>query len=121
MAEIVNYIQANWVPWLFAIIGTILGYIVKKLKQQQAEAEASEKKRREDNKALSDGVRSLLRENIVANYNKYQDRQYCPIYAKESVKQVYAAYHNLGGNDVATELYHKLLVMPEEPQKEREE
>lgn len=121
MTEIIAYIQANWVPWLFALIGAILGYIVKKLKQQQAEAEAAEKKRQEDNKALSDGVKSLLRENIVANYNKYQDRQYCPIYAKESIKQVYVAYHNLGGNDVATELYHKLLVMPEELQKEREE
>ena len=42
------------------------------------------------------------------------------IYAKESIKKVYTAYHKLNGNDVATELYHKLLVMPEE-QKERED
>lgn len=27
-------------------------------------------------------------------------------------------YHNLGGNDVATELYHKLLAMPEEQESE---
>ena len=70
--------------------------------------------------ATAEGVKSLLRESIVQNYNKYQDRECCPIYAKESVKKVYESYHNLGGNDVATKLYKKLLDMPEEP-KEREE
>ncbi len=29
------------------------------------------------------GCPALLQENIVANYNKYQDRGNCPIYAKE--------------------------------------
>ena len=48
------------------------------------------------------------------------DRGYCPIYAKETLKHVYEAYHNLGGNDVATKLYHTLLEMPEEL-KERED
>ena len=61
----------------------------------------------------------LLRESIVANYNKYQDKDYCPIYAKESIKRVYEAYHNLGGNDVATKLYHTMLDMPEEPKDEQ--
>ncbi len=61
--------------------------------------------------------REPLRENIVANFNKYhQDRKHCPIYAKESLKRVYDAYHNLGGNDVATALYEKVLNMPEEPE-----
>lgn len=72
------------------------------------------------NEAIADGVQSLLRESIVGNYNKYTEREYCPIYAKDSIKKVYTAYHNLGGNDVATELYHKLLAMPEEPH-ERED
>ena len=56
---------------------------------------------------------------FVANYNKYQDKDYCPIYAKESIKRVYEAYHNLGGNDVATKLYHTMLDMPEEPKDEQ--
>lgn len=111
--EILGYIQAHWVEWLFVVISGLIGLgyrnICARLKIEQ-----------EKNKAIAEGVQSLLRESIVDNYNKYTDRGYCPIYAKESIKRVYVAYHKLNGNDVATELYHKLLAMPEEP-KERED
>lgn len=110
--EILTYIQAHWVEWLFAAVIALLGLgyrnISARLRIEQAK-----------NHAIAEGVQSLLRESLVENYNKYSDRGYCPIYAKESIKKVYTAYHNLGGNDVATGLYHKLLAMPEE--KEREE
>lgn len=93
--------------WLFAAITFILGCLYrdvrKRLKEEQRKSTA-----------IAEGVQSLLRESIVQNYNKYQDREYCPIYAKESIKRVYEAYHNLGGNDVATKLYNTLLGMPEE-------
>lgn len=67
-------------------------------------------------KALEDGVQCLLRNSIVIDYNKYTSKGYCPIYAKETLKKTYQAYSNLGGNDVAKELYHKLLQMPSEVQ-----
>lgn len=104
---ILNFIQSHWIEWLFAVIIAILsaGYrnVSGRLKEEQKK-----------NNAIAEGVQSLLRESIVDNYNKYTDRNFCPIYAKESIKKVYSAYHNLGGNDVATELYHKILAMPEE-------
>lgn len=93
--------------WLFALITAAAGLGYRNVSDQL-------KAERKKNQAIADGVQSLLRESIVENYNKYTDREYCPIYAKESIKKVYTAYHNLGGNDVATELYHKLLAMPEE-------
>jgi hypothetical protein len=111
--EIIEFVQAKWVEWLFAILIALLGVayrsLIKKLKQQQNR-----------NDAIADGVQSLLRDSIVNNYNKYEDRGFCPIYAKESIKKIYSAYHNLGGNDVATTLYHKTLAMPEERREENE-
>lgn len=104
---IFEYIAAHWVQWLFALLLAFLswGYrtISKRLKIEQ-----------EKNAAIAEGVQALLRESIVANYNRYTDKGYCPIYAKESLRKVYHAYHDLGGNDVATELYQKTLKMPEE-------
>ena len=111
MQTIIQTIQADWTEWLFAA----LSFILTGLYQDMRRRLKAEQKR---NAAIAEGVKSLLRESIVQNYNKYQDREFCPIYAKESIKRVYEAYHNLGGNDVATKLYNTLLDMPEEADKE---
>lgn len=109
---ILAHIQSHWVEWLFAVISAILialyRNVCKRLKEQQLK----------DN-AIAEGMQSLLRESIVSNYNKYQEKGFCPIYAKESIKRVYKAYHNLGGNDVATHLYEKIIEMQEEPTERR--
>ena len=109
--EILSYISSHWVDWLFMLVSAALCYgyrlILKRMKEEK-----------ERNEAIAEGVQSLLRESIVTSYNKYHDKGYCPIYAKESVKKVYAAYHNLGGNDVATSIYNKILNMNEEPLRE---
>lgn len=106
---IMQYIVVHWVEWFFTVATFVLGFLyrqtAKKLKEEQKK-----------NKAVADGVQCLLRESIVSNYNKYQDRDFCPIYAKESIKKAYEAYHALDGNDVATQLYHTLLKMPEDPE-----
>lgn len=105
--EILSYFQSHWVEWFFALCLAALGagwkYILNRLKEEH-----------EKNEAIAEGVQSLLRESIVTNYNRYSDRGFCPIYAKESLKKVYHAYHDLGGNDVATDLYDKMLKMPTE-------
>lgn len=107
MEEIISFISVHWTEWLFTAALGLIGYFLKILRAQLAEE-------REKNAAIAEGVQSLLRESIVNSYNRYSDNGFCPIYAKESMKKVYRAYHNLGGNDVATELYQKLLKMPEE-------
>lgn len=107
MDAILSYIGTHWLEWVCAIIAGLagLGYknLSKRLKEEKTQS-----------KAIADGVQSLLRESIVGNYNKYNERGYCPIYVKESMKKLYTAYHNLGGNDVATSLYEKVLKMPED-------
>lgn len=104
---ILQFIQQNWLEWLFATVTFILGCLYRDVKKRLQDEQLK-------SSAIAEGVQSLLRESIVQNYNKYQDRGYCPIYAKESVKKAYKSYHNLGGNDVATKLYNTLLAMPEE-------
>lgn len=107
MDALIAFVSANWVEWLFAAATAALAFLYRNISTRLA----NEQKK---NEAIAAGVQSLLRESIVANYNKYSDARYCPIYAKESIKKVYAAYHGLGGNDVATELYKKVLAMPEQ-------
>ena len=71
------------------------------------------KKENEREKAIADGVQCLLRSEIIRSHDKYIHLTYCPIYAKENLTRAYAAYHALGGNDVATSLYEQIMELPE--------
>ena len=112
--DIIAYITTHWTEWLFGLCLAALtwGYrtILKRLKDEHTK-----------NEAIAEGVQSLLRESLVSNYNRYKEKGYCPIYAKESIKRVYHAYHGLSGNDVATGLYQELLAMPTEKVVETDE
>lgn len=107
-------------PYVVNIVsGLILAACTYTLNKTRTEREKERKEGKAKEKAISDGLQALLRESIVSAYNKYSDRGFCPIYAKESIKKAYICYAALGGNDVATELYHKILAMPEEREGEK--
>lgn len=113
-SEIMAYVGSNWLEWLCTALAALAAMGYKSLSKKMKE----ERKR---NEAIAEGVKSLLRESIVSAYNKYSDRGFCPIYAKESMRRVYEAYHGLGGNDVASSLYQKILQMPEDPPRRAED
>lgn len=58
--------------------------------------------------ALFAGVRSLLRKEIIDEYNHYMNIGYIPIYALENVVEMYKAYHRLGGNGACTKIVEEL-------------
>ena len=68
--------------------------------------------------ALAEGLQCLLRAEIIRQYEKWIDKGYCPIYAKEALKRAYNSYHTLDGNDVATGLYNETMELPEKPPEE---
>lgn len=69
---------------------------------------------------IRDGIQSMLRAEIIRDYKEYTAKGFCPIYAREALERAYKAYHALGGNDVATELYKKTLALPAQAEKEEE-
>ncbi len=110
MSAVLAYIGAHWIQWVFAAATAFLGYLYRRIS-------TSLHTEQERNKAIAEGVQALLRESILGAYSKWSDKGYCPIYAKESLRRVYSVYHNgLGGNDIASGLYNKVLAMPEQPE-----
>ncbi len=75
----------------------------------------------QDEQNIEDGLQCLLRAEIIRSHDKYTGRGYCPIYAKESLRRAYTAYHNLGGNDIATALYSDCISLPDQPREENED
>jgi hypothetical protein len=69
---------------------------------------------------LETALQCLLRAEIIRSHDKYIKRGYCPIYAKEALDKEYKAYHALGGNDVATDLYRQCMLLPDKPREEQE-
>lgn len=64
-------------------------------------------------KSIKQGLQCLLRAEIIRSHDKYIARGSCPIYAKEATDRAYKAYHALGGNDVATQMYREIIALPE--------
>lgn len=73
------------------------------------------KTKRKRQTALENGVQCLLRLELIRSYDKYTERGHVPIYAREALDRAYKSYHSLGGNDVATNLYNKIMALPTEP------
>lgn len=60
------------------------------------------------------GVQALLRSQMLSEFNKWQDRGYAPIYARENFLNMYKHYHNLGVNGVMDDLLIKFKNLPTE-------
>lgn len=100
------------IPALVTVFNVIYTNIKVKHKKQSAEEAAEQARRDEIRENLALGTQCLLRAEIIRQHEKYIDRGFCPVYAKESLTKEYQAYHNLGGNDVATALYEQLMSLP---------
>lgn len=68
--------------------------------------------------AMQEGVQALLRESIVNSYRYYKSKGYCEPEERVTIAKTYNAYHDLGGNDIATDLYNRVLKLPAEDTKE---
>lgn len=110
-----------WITIVDAIIRWAVPFVLGGAVSIAISATRKMKKRDEDMKrryaALEDGTQCLLRAEIIRNHDKYTAKGFCPIYAREALTRAYAAYNALGGDDVATELFHNTLKLPTEAAK----
>ena len=82
---------------------TVWRYFNKKAKDEKNE-----------NKAIRLGVQALLRDRLLQEYNKWIDKNYAPIYAKENFENLWIQYHNLGVNGVMDEIHKTFMDLPTE-------
>lgn len=63
-------------------------------------------------RALRDGVKAILRSDIIQLCNHYEEKGWAPFYAVENITNMYNAYHDLGGNGAITQMYERFLALP---------
>ena len=97
--------------WLTAGFTLISGAIANLYRKVKSERELSEKKLT----AVELGIQALLRDKIIAEYDKYNRETglgYYPIYKRHNLENMHKQYEALGENGVIDDLYHKLLKLP---------
>jgi hypothetical protein len=72
-------------------------------------------------KGVKLGVQALLRAQMIHDYNKWSERGYAPIYARENFQNCWNQYHALGANGVMDDIHNKFLMLPIEPRKKEED
>lgn len=83
------------------ILVTVCKYFYSRIKANDSKTEA-----------VCLGVQALLRDRLIDTYNKYQEKGYAPIYAKENFENMWRQYHNLGANGVMDEIHEKFRDLP---------
>lgn len=67
---------------------------------------------RQREQALTDGMKCVLRLELIHEHAHYMDKECIPVYAMENVLESYAAYHSLGGNGTITKMVEELKQLP---------
>lgn len=100
-----EWIVKYWGQWLFGlIIAALTGYI--------KHLSSSIKKDREEQKAIRDGMRSLLRRQIIFDCESAIASGFCPVSTKDTIEDMYSSYHALGGNGVVTQIKNQMMNLP---------
>jgi hypothetical protein len=69
-------------------------------------------------KAVSAGLQAILYDRIFTIGRECEDKGYATIEEKRNLEYLYRPYHALGGNGTGTQLYKKVLAMPDRPEQE---
>lgn len=98
-----EFILQYWMQILFGLIVSRLGPGYAGLKRQISKY-----------KNLELGLQCLLRSELIRMHDKYMERGYCPIYAKDALERAYNSYHALNGNGTVTGLVDDIRMLPTE-------
>ena len=109
----IDFITKYWLEVVFGTVlaglGTAFSFLSKRVS-----------KRIEEQDAIKLGIVALLRDRIIALYNHYINKGYCPIYARENIHSLYEQYKNLGGNGTVPHLIAELEELPTDIREETE-
>jgi hypothetical protein len=70
-------------------------------------------------KAIKLGLQALLRAQLIDDWNKWSERGYAPIYARENFQNCWMQYHSLGANGVMDDIHERFFELPTEPPHEK--
>ena len=100
-----DFIIKYWLEALFGVILAALGIGYKSLANRL-------KSERKKNQAIEDGLRDLLRIQILDNYERCAAAgNTISVSRKDAIDSAYKSYHALGGNGTITRVHEEIMGM----------
>lgn len=100
-----EFVAKYWLEIAFGLIvsGLTAGVtrINKKLKEERVR-----------NEAIENGVRDILRMQILDTYDACRAAGVISVSRKDAIDSAYQSYHALGGNGTITHVHNELMDMP---------
>ena len=100
-----EWITKYWIEWVFGLVVAGLAWIVKRLFSRL-------KKEQEQNQALRDGMKALLRVNLEKECERCQRDGWCGAVKRGIIADMFGAYTGLGGNGGTKTLVEQTLSLP---------
>lgn len=100
-----DWITKYWVEWVFGLIIAAMTVVVRKLATRI-------KTEQEENQALRDGIRALLKVSIENECQRCQREHWCGPTKRATITDMYASYKALGGNSGTTSIVEQTLGLP---------
>ena len=100
-----EFVIKYWLQMIFGGIVTIGAFVIKffgvKINKRYCEHDT-----------IKSGLLALLRSEIIKSYHYYMDKEYCPLYARDSIIAMGVEYKNLGGNGLIPGLLEEINDLP---------
>lgn len=100
-----EWLVKYWLEVLFGLVTAGVGIALRRI----SKALQKEKVR---NQAIEDGVRDILRMQILDTYEKCTMTGKISVSRKDAIDSAYRSYHALGGNGTITQVHNEIMEMP---------
>ena len=99
-----EWITKYWVEWVFGVLAAALAWMVKRLSTRI-------KKEQDENRALRDGMKALLKVNLEKECERCQRDGWCGAVKRGTISDMFGAYTGLGGNGGMKTLVEQTLAL----------
>lgn len=97
------------------MIGKKLDIFDERREMARVEREEDMRRREKWQDAVTSGLRSMLRAELIAEHRKAVAQNYCDLETREYVERTYHSYHGLNGNGIGTRLFEEIMALPSKP------
>lgn len=111
-----DWIAKYWVQWIFGVITSILaaGYakLSKKFKDNKEEQRKKAEQDAKEMQALKDGMRSMLRRQIIKDCEDAISLKHCNVDSKSTINNMYSSFKALGDELAIKQLVDVVQSLP---------